>query len=207
MAERRTPRGAGRRPGARPGPRLTPASRGRSARPGGATARGGAAARDTAPSTPATGRQRPRLTGRALVLALVVGVLAVSYASSLRAFLDQRERIVALKTAIAERAADIDRLEREKRRWADDAYVKAQARERFGYLMPGETGYQVIDEDGQPLSPHAELSDPDDVLPTPVPTAWWETAWESVELAGRPPRRRTPAEEIQPPEPAAEGRR
>ena len=42
---------------------------------------------------------------------------------------------------------DIKALEREKRRWADDEYVKAQARERFGWVMPGETSYQVIDRE------------------------------------------------------------
>jgi cell division protein FtsB len=94
--------------------------------------------------------RRPRLTGRAAVLVLVVAVLAVSYASSMKAYLQQRAHIEDLKDQIATTSAEIDDLEREKRRWNDDAYVRAQARERFGYVMPGETSYVVLDEDGKP---------------------------------------------------------
>jgi cell division protein FtsB len=132
-------------------------------------------------------RRRPRLTGRSLVLVLVVAVLAVSYASSLKAYLQQRAHIAALKEQIAERSDDIDALEREKRRWDDEAFVRAQARDRFGYLMPGETAYVVLDEDGKPIETRSELHDPAQVLREP-PQPWWEDAWTSVELAGNPPK-------------------
>jgi len=120
------------------------------------------------------------------VLVLVVAVLTVSYGSSLKAYLQQRSQITDLKTQIAERQVDIDALEREKRRWDDPAYVQAQARARFGYLMPGETSYVVLDVDGLPLESTATLRDPAEVVKV-EPTAWWTTAWASVELAGNPP--------------------
>src|SRR6478735_3119525 len=63
------------------------------------------------------GATRSRLTGRAAILVLVLAVLTVSYASSLRAYLDQRAHITDLKEQIALRQADIAELEREKRRW------------------------------------------------------------------------------------------
>lgn len=121
------------------------------------------------------------------MLVLVLAVLAVSYASSMRAYITQRAHIQDLKTAIAARETNIDALEREKRRWEDPAFVRAQARERFGYLMPGETGYQVLGADGKPLQAPSELTDPDDVVKV-VPRPWWGDAWDSVELAGHPPR-------------------
>jgi cell division protein FtsB len=131
-----------------------------------------------------------------MVLVLLLAVLAISYASSMKAYLQQRSHIAALKGQIAERSASIDALEREKRRWDDDAYVRAQARDRFGYLMPGETAYVVLDEDGRPLGSRAELHDPEQVLREP-PRPWWDDAWTSVELAGHPPRDRgTPAREL-----------
>jgi len=132
------------------------------------------------------------------VLVLVVAVLTVSYGSSLKAYLQQRSQITDLKVQIAERRTDIDALEREKRRWADPAFVQAQARSRFGYLMPGETSYIVLGADGRPLESVASLNDPAEVVRI-EPTAWWTTAWESVELAGRPPTAgggRPPAAEI-----------
>lgn len=120
------------------------------------------------------------------MLVLVLAVLTVSYASSLRAYLEQRSHIGDLKTQILEREASINDLEREKRRWDDPAYVKAQARARFGYLMPGESGFEVIGADGRPVEAQASLKDPSDVIRT-MPKAWWTAAWESVELAGNPP--------------------
>jgi len=121
------------------------------------------------------------------VLVLVLAVLTVSYASSLRAYLQQRSHINELKTSIAQHEANIDSLETEKARWDDPAYVRIQARERLGYVMPGEKTYLVLDENGQPLEPQAELQDPAAVIRS-TDTAWWDDAWASVELAGDPPR-------------------
>ena len=133
---------------------------------------------------------RSRLTGRAAILVLVLAVLTVSYASSLRAYLDQRSHITDLKEQIALRQADIADLEREKERWEDPAFVKQQARE-LNYVMPGETSYVVLDENGEPLERDSELTDPSTVAQKP-PRAWWSSAWESVELAGNPPKPEDP---------------
>ncbi len=122
---------------------------------------------------------------------LVLAVLTVSYASSMRAYLQQRAHISELKTQIAQRESNIDELEREKRRWHDPAYVQAQARERFGYLMPGETSYVVLGEDGKPLESRTSLTDPSTVNEH-APTAWWTNEWKSIELAGIPPKPQAP---------------
>ncbi len=135
--------------------------------------------------------RRPRFTGRAAILVLVLAVLTVSYASSMRAYLQQRSHITDLKTQIAQREANITDLEREKRRWNDPAYVEQQARERFGYLMPGETSYVVLGVDGKPLESRTSLSDPSTVDPK-TPTAWWTQEWKSVQLAGVPPKPTAP---------------
>ncbi len=114
----------------------------------------------------------------------------------MRAYLQQRAHISDLKAQIAQRETNIDELEREKRRWHDPAYVQAQARERFGYLMPGETSYVVLGEDGKPLESQSTLTDPSTVNKK-APTAWWTTEWKSVQLAGNPPKPEAPpADEI-----------
>jgi len=130
------------------------------------------------------------------VLVLVLAVLTVSYASSLRAYLQQRTQINELKGQIAQHEANIDALESEKGRWQDPAYVEQQARERLGYVMPGEKTYLVLGEDGKPLEPASQLQDPSTVIST-TPTPWWNDGWASVELAGNPPKTgRPPASEI-----------
>lgn len=166
---------AGRRPGAPPG------GRGR-----------------TSGGSPQPDPPRPRLTGRAFVLVLVVLVLLVSYASSMRAWVDQRRQIAALEESIATAQRNIAELQREKRRWNDKAYVMAQARERFGYVLPGEVGYQVLDGDGRPLERGDGLDDPSSVGPAAEPV-WWQNAWASMEAAGNPQDVPVPATELEAP--------
>jgi type II secretory pathway pseudopilin PulG len=118
------------------------------------------------------------------VLLAVVAMLVMSYATSFKAYLQQRDQIRTLQAQIAQRQAEITALQKEKARWHDPAYVRAQARERLMYVMPGETGFQVIGRDGQPL-------DPVDALPASSAASdgpgqgWWNTAWQSVVIAGR----------------------
>ncbi len=157
----------------------------RTARPAAATPAAAPAAR-----TGTESKVRSRLTGRAAILVMVLAVLAVSYASSLRAYLEQRSHIGDLKAQIAERRASIEELEKEKERWQDPAYVSAQARERFGYVKPGETPFVVLDE-GQPLQSEAELTDPDTVAPQEQ-RAWYDDAWDSMKIAGDPPTKAPP---------------
>ena len=182
MATRRTPQGRPRR-----GSRRDQVQR--NIRPG---ARGTERARAAEAQAP-----RPRFTNRMAVLVVVVAVLVVSYASSMRAYLEQRSHIGDLRAQLAGSERDIKALEREKRRWEDDEYVKAQARERFGWVLPGETSYQVIGRDGKPLEQGAELTDPDSVART-VPDPWWDKAYGSLEAADHPPKAPTPATRITP---------
>jgi cell division protein FtsB len=121
-----------------------------------------------------------------MVLVLVLSVLTISYASSLKAYFQQHSQIQQLRSQIASSESDIQRLESEKTRWNDPAYVREQARARFGYLMPGQTSYVVIGENGKPLAAQSTLSDPR-TSTSSTPTAWWTTEWRSVELAGNPP--------------------
>lgn len=174
--DRRPARGA--RPRGRTGPGRTPGA-GRTVRQ---PPRAGA-------SRPVAGaeRTRARPTGRLAILILVLAVLVVSYASSMRAFLQQRSEMQQLQAEIAERQERIDDLALEKRRWEDPAYVVQQARKRLGFVMPGETAYVTLDADGEPIEPGSTLSDPDQVDPE-EPEAWWTGAWGSVELAGHPPK-------------------
>jgi cell division protein FtsB len=184
---------AGHRPTSR-GSR--PRAPGSSGRPRGGPSRPGAPrVRAQAAGSPAAPR-RPRFTGRAAILVLVLAVLMVSYASSMRAYLEQRHHLDTLAESIATSEANIAELEREKARWEDSAYVRSQARERFGWVLPGEIGYQVIDEDGKALGHDDSLTDAAAPSEEDERPEWWQAAWESVEAAGHP------EELAQQPEPA-----
>jgi cell division protein FtsB len=140
------------------------------------------------------------------VLVLVMAVLLASYASSMRAYLQQRHELQTLRASIALSSSHISTLRREKRRWSDPAYVEAQARQRFGWVLPGEIGYQVIGANGKPLGHHDSLSDPTALTEANRPL-WWQTAWGSVVAAGRTPKAEAAAaaaarRPVRPPAPA-----
>ena len=115
--------------------------------------------------------------------------------------------LAELRASIGTSQVQVDRLSREKKRWKDPAYVKTIAHQRFGWVMPGEIGFQVLDKDGKPL-------DPTDTLPTPRASTeasrplWWQSAWGSVVESGKTKAERTvppPAAKIDAPKvPAAD---
>jgi cell division protein FtsB len=121
------------------------------------------------------------------VLLLVAAVLAVSYASSARAWLQQRSDISTLRSQIVQSRAAIATLQQDERRWHDPAYIKAQARLRFGWVMPGETGYRVIDSHGKVLPDGGSQLSPTPTAARPAAPAWWKAEWGSVVAAGTGP--------------------
>lgn len=208
---RRTPPRGGR-PHARSGPGRSSTSRSAAPAPRASKSAASSKAKSTSGAIGSTGikgpvgsRAKPRFTGRAAILVIVLAVLAVSYASSLRAYLQQRAHLESLQGTIVERQGQIDDYEREKLQWQDPQYVETQVRLRLGMVMPGETPYVVLD-DGQPLEAESTLTDPNSIDP-PTPRAWWVDTWDSVQLAGNPQRRTDPPPltRIEDPEGAPDG--
>ena len=110
-------------------------------------------------------------------------LLIASYTSSLHAWWEGRQEIQSLKAQKAQYNAEIDRLQDTKRRFDDPAYVRQQARERFGWVLPGETGYRVIGADGKVQGNLPTLEEP----PSPKAKPWYESLWGSMQEAGREP--------------------
>lgn len=126
---------------------------------------------------------RPRFTGRAAVLALVLCSLIAALAYPTRQFIAQRSQIAAQRSAAEQARARVQELRRLKARWQDPAYVRAQARTRLHYAMPGETPYISVDPAaGQRPSDDAASSRGTDRRP------WYSSVWDSVDAADRPVR-------------------
>ncbi len=138
------------------------------------------------PEAPAPIRRRqPSLTARAIALAVVLLILTISYASSLRIYFAQAHEIASTKAEIASRQQRIAELEAELTRWDNLDYVRTQARARLGWVVPGETGYRVVDANGKPLGGGAEITA--ETRPGDEPQdAWWSKLWGSVQAADQP---------------------
>jgi len=121
-------------------------------------------------------------TYRIFAVVAVFAVLVISFVSSYSVYLGQLRDIAQAKTDIAASQDEISRLQDELMRWQDPAYVRAQARDRLGWVMPGETGYRVVDENGNVIGGTVDLEYVDE---TPV-MVWYEALWISLEAADRP---------------------
>lgn len=120
--------------------------------------------------------RRSRLTGRAAFLALVVCSLVVALAYPMRQYVSQRDEIADQRRLAQEAEARTEELRDEKARLQDDAYVRRLAREHLHYLLPGETGYTVVDPDA--LKARNGTSDESG-------RPWHSNLWDGVDSADR----------------------
>src|SRR5690349_13746444 len=100
--------------------------------------------RQAAESIEQRSEQRLGFTARrAAVLAAVVCVLTLTIAGPVRTYFAQRTEMQQNKAIEKQLRAQIAELEQQKANLADPAYIKSEARKRLGFVMPGETPYQV----------------------------------------------------------------
>lgn len=87
-----------------------------------------------------------RLSGfSVLIISLtVLGVLIL--APNLRILVEQRQQISELQALQNQRKTELTELEKQRARWDDPAYVRAQARDRLYFVMPGEVSYLVLND-------------------------------------------------------------
>ena len=80
---------------------------------------------------------------RAAILAAVVCVLTLTIAGPVRTYFAQRTEMRQLAASEQKLRAEIADLEEQKAKLADPVYIAAQARERLGFVKPGDVPYQV----------------------------------------------------------------
>lgn len=161
----------------------------------------GTTATDSVPAGPSTDERSERglgVTRRAIALFVVLAILAISYASSLRIYLDTERANATNQQSIAQSQERIDDLNAELVRWDDPDYVRAQARERLGWVQPGDTGYRAIGPDGKPYGHQIDTvgSQPQT---NEQPAQWWSKMWGSVRTADQPAPIPEPVNKPEPP--------
>ncbi|MFC3572789.1 septum formation initiator family protein [Streptomyces yaanensis] len=120
--------------------------------------------------------RRSRLTGRAALLALVLCSLIVALAYPIRQYVSQRADIADLERQQEQARQRVEQLRDLKARWQDDAYAEQQIRQRLHYVMPGETGYIVVDPEAAKQS-RTSL--------TTAARPWYANIWDGVDRADR----------------------
>lgn len=97
-------------------------------------------------------------------------------------YIDQRQQIAALHEQVAVTTEQVEDLQAERERWADPAYVTAQARERLYYVTPGEVVYLVDNDLPDTAIPADRAPAPEEVGETT--TDWMSQLVRSVAGAG-----------------------
>jgi cell division protein FtsB len=120
--------------------------------------------------------ERPRLTSRAAVLAVVLCAIALSLAYPVREYIAQRRQIDQLEAQRQAIAATLRGLEAEQQKLTSNAYVEQQARDRLHMCLPTQTCYVIINP-APPTRPAVSARAPG--------TPWYERLWHSVQQADK----------------------
>lgn len=106
----------------------------------------------------------------------MVCVLTLTIAGPVRTYFAQRteaKQLAMINATLREQIAD---LQQQQAKLADPADIKAQARERLGFVMPGETPYQVQ------VPATADVPTRPGTAPGTEPGAgpWYSTLWHTI---------------------------
>ncbi|MEB3068586.1 FtsB family cell division protein [[Mycobacterium] vasticus] len=120
---------------------------------------------------------------RAVILAAVMCVLTLTVAGPVRTFFAQHAEMKQqsqLENTLHQQISD---LKQQKTNMDDPAHIRAQARQRLGFVMPGEIPYQVQ------LPPGADVpAEPGIVAVTgPTDDPWYTSLWHTIADAPHQP--------------------
>ncbi|WP_329132635.1 septum formation initiator family protein [Streptomyces sp. NBC_01476] len=125
--------------------------------------------------------RRNKLTGRAALLALVLCALVIALAYPMRQYIAQRSDIADQRREAQQAKQKVEQLREEKARWQDPDYVRAQARARLHYVLPGETGYEVAAPAPSTTADPAARRRATDQAAAHRP--WYDNLWDGVDQA------------------------
>jgi cell division protein FtsB len=86
---------------------------------------------------------------RALTLATILFLMALTIAPPIKHYFTQRAQISALKSQVESNNAALEQARKDLLLWRDPEFIKSQARERLHFILPGERQYIVTDSEGQ----------------------------------------------------------
>lgn len=145
----------------------------------------GAVKRAIAAAADQSSELRVGLTARrAVILAAVMCVLTLTLAGPVRTFFAQHAEMKQqsqLETTLHRQITD---LQQQKASLDDPAHIRAQARERLGFVMPGEIPYQVQ----LPAPPEVPGEPGAEPLAGPSDDPWYTALWHTIaDVPHQPP--------------------
>ena len=93
-----------------------------------------------------------RINSASITLLALIVFGVVTLAPRVQTWFAQRQAIFEAQAELDQAKKDVETMKDERKRWEDPAYIRAQARDRLYYVMPGEVSYLVMDADGVDMS-------------------------------------------------------
>ncbi|MDQ1137149.1 cell division protein FtsB [Microbacterium sp. SORGH_AS 1204] len=125
---------------------------------------------------------RVRVSGFVVIMLGLVVLGTFVLVPTVGTYMDQRQQIQALQSAVKISQSEVEDLQMQRDRWSDPAYIRTQARERLGYTFPGEIVY-LIDNDLPASSTPQEQDDVSDEVGQ-TRTDWMAQLVRSVAASG-----------------------
>lgn len=117
---------------------------------------------------------------RMTILGVLLIFLAVIITPTLNSYLQQKHQIGQLGAQVKQQQRDVGTKQTELGKWTNDpAFVKQQARDRLGFVTPGQTLTVLVDENGKAVG----TVDPNGKKISTNP--WYGQVWQSVVAANR----------------------
>ncbi|QRV01963.1 septum formation initiator family protein [Arcanobacterium phocisimile] len=120
----------------------------------------------------------------------LIGVLII--ANPLTQYLAQQEEIRQAKSELAIAKERVETLEEEKALWSDPVFIQAQARERLGFVMPGQTLYIAKDPKQGDATTRLNKRTEEVNRLRREKTPFFVTGWDSLVIAGQVGERANP---------------
>ncbi len=120
-----------------------------------------------------------------LGVVLLVICLALSIATPLRNYFEQRATLAQLNADIAQQQQRKGELTKELNKYQNEDYIKEQARTRLGLIEPGESAFRI-------MSPkiHSGTPGSDSIGQHEEPTEskpWYQELWDSIAIPEKAP--------------------
>lgn len=113
-----------------------------------------------------------------VVVLLIAGSVIVS--PSLSTYIQQQRELTDLRESVRQEQEAVDKIDAERAKWRDPAYVRTQARDRLFYVLPGETQLNVINDAVLP----AESTETTDAKLSRIESNWAQGLAASFMQAG-----------------------
>ncbi|QJC22403.1 FtsB family cell division protein [Arcanobacterium buesumense] len=126
-----------------------------------------------------------RISLRLATVMLFVLLAVLIVANPLTQYLAQQEEIRKAKAGLVLVKERVDALEEEKALWSDPVFIQAKARERLGFVMPGQTLYTTTDPDKGSATEQLNARTEEVTRLRREQTPFFVTGWDSITVAGQ----------------------